>query len=66
MDPILGSKTHFHIRWPETKHLGWECFVTRNEAEARALELAQPGEAFRIEELTTPCPLRSESTAWVN
>jgi hypothetical protein len=52
------NSSHFHILWDDRQHLDWECFDTRLEAEARALEIALPGEVFRIEEVFANCPLR--------
>ena len=52
--------THFHIRWNDKENIDWECFDTHDDAAARALELALPGETFRIEEISAQCPLRRE------
>jgi hypothetical protein len=53
-----SPRTHFHIHWSGKEHLDWECFNTRADATMRALELAQPGESFRIDEIFEQCPLR--------
>jgi hypothetical protein len=66
MERLPNSKTHFHILWIDHHRLDWECFLTRNEAEARALELAQPGEVFQIEELARECPLLGKDTDLAN
>jgi hypothetical protein len=41
--------SHFHIRWNEKNVLDWECFDTREEAEAQARELAAWNETLTIE-----------------
>lgn len=48
---------HFHIRWSRKERLDWEGFDTRHEAMARALELADPGEEYTIEEATETCSI---------
>lgn len=54
---VNGSGTHFHIQWREQDW--WrECFATRAEATARALELSAPNEEFTVIEITVPCLLR--------
>jgi hypothetical protein len=58
-----SSQPHFHIHWTDAKRLDWECFDTRADATARALELALPGEIFRIEEISAQCPLRIQRAA---
>jgi hypothetical protein len=50
-------RAHFHIFWTRSARMDWECFNTRADATMRAVELAQPGEAFRIEEILVQCPL---------
>ena len=57
MDHNAKSRTtdHFHIRWPGVARLDWEPFRTRQEAEARAKELARPGELYVIEEFREEC-----------
>jgi hypothetical protein len=57
---------HFHIHWAENKNLDWECFDTESDALGRAMELAKPGEEFRIEEVSTDCPLRKTRSASAN
>ncbi len=53
---LIPIKAHFHIHWLEPDNLDWECFKTYAEAQARALYLARPGEAFQIDEVSTQCP----------
>lgn len=48
------TQSHFHIRWEDK--LDWECFETREEASARAKELARPQEAYEIEMFDGQCP----------
>jgi hypothetical protein len=50
--------SHFHIRWNEKNVLVWECFDTREEAEAQARELAAWNETFTIEAVSQECPTR--------
>jgi hypothetical protein len=52
------SSIHYHIHWTSKEELDWECFETREEASTRALELALPGESFKIEVVAEKCPLR--------
>jgi len=47
------TRIHYHIRWPDK--LDWERFETETEASARATELVQPGETYRIEEFDGLC-----------
>lgn len=47
-------KSHFHIRWD--RKLDWEPFATDEEARARAKELVQPGENYKIETFDGSCP----------
>jgi hypothetical protein len=56
-------RTHFHIYWYGKKHMDWECFITYDDATVRALQLAQPGEVFRIDEISVKCPLRRTNVA---
>ena len=51
-----NPRTHFHIFWTRSERMDWECFDTRADAAMRAMELAQPGEAFSIEEILVQCP----------
>jgi len=50
--------THFHIFWTQNQLMDWQCFETRADATMRAMELAQPGETFSVEEILLQCPLR--------
>jgi hypothetical protein len=50
----------WHIRWYGGK-LDWECFGTREEAEASAKQLAKPNETYSIEECDGTCPMSVES-----
>jgi len=60
MNPFHNNPDgHFHIRWSEKNNLDWECFETREEAEARAQELAAPNETFAIEAVSQACPMRT-------
>ena len=52
------NKRHFHIRWPN--QLDWERFETEQEAAARASELVQPGETYRIEAFDGACTVCGE------
>lgn len=47
--------THFHIRWVGVERLDWEPFGTREQAEARAKELARSCDKFAIEEYDQSC-----------
>jgi hypothetical protein len=51
------STRHFHIRWKGKEKLDWQCFSTRERAEAEALYLMRPDEEFTIEEVSEECPL---------
>ena len=56
------SGTHFHIQWRGQEW--WrECFATREEASARALELSAPNEVFIVIEVTVPCLLRGANSS---
>jgi hypothetical protein len=57
------TRTHFHIHWCGKEEIDWECFDTHADAKMRALELAQPGEEFEIEEISVQCPLRGAKGA---
>jgi hypothetical protein len=52
-----SQKRHFHIHWSKNDRLDWEAFDTHNEALSHALEIAQRGEMFAIEEASAPCRL---------
>ncbi|HET6142739.1 MAG TPA: hypothetical protein VFE02_04475 [Candidatus Acidoferrales bacterium] len=54
---------HFHIHWEDNQNLDWECFESESDALGRAMELARPGEEFKIEEVSTNCPLRKSHSA---
>jgi hypothetical protein len=41
---------HFHIRWIGEECWDWEDFDSIPDAMARAADLADPGEMFKIEE----------------
>jgi hypothetical protein len=56
-----GSGTHFHIQWRGQEW--WrECFATRAEATARALELSAPNEEFTVVEVAVRCLLRGATS----
>ena len=59
----VNSGKHFHIHWNGKHKLDWECFATREDAEASARELVQPGETYVIELVSDKCPLRTESAS---
>ncbi len=61
----IQDKPHFHIFWDD-RHLDWECFGTREEANMRAQELARPGEIFTIEEISDAQPHSGPNAAKVN
>ena len=58
IENLAAPQTHFHIHWLGANRFDWECFGTQVEANQRALELAHPGELFRIEEISANCPIR--------
>ena len=56
-----GSGAHFHIQWRGQEW--WrECFATRAEATARALELSAPNEEFTVVEVAVRCLLRGATS----
>jgi hypothetical protein len=57
---------HFHIHWADNTNLDWECFETESDALGRAMELARPGEEFKIEEVCSDCPLRKAHSTSAN
>ena len=62
MNPNTSTK-HFHIRWKGKADLDWECFATREMAEADARYLARANEEFSIEEVNGSCPMRMRVSA---
>ena len=56
--PSDNPRTHFHIFWTQNQLMDWQCFETRMDATMRAMELAQPGETFGVEQILLQCPLR--------
>ena len=47
---------HYHIRWSDRTALDWQSFNTREEAAARAKQLARQSETYAIEEHDGACP----------
>jgi len=58
-------RTHFHIFWTQNQLMDWQCFETRADATMRAMELAQPGETFSVEEILLQYSLRGMKVASV-
>jgi hypothetical protein len=50
----ISQERHFHIHWTKNDRLNWEAFDSHNEVLSRALEVAQAGEMFAIEEASVP------------
>jgi hypothetical protein len=53
----ISQERHFHIHWTKNDRLNWEAFDSHDEALSHAIEIAQPGEVFTIEEASVPCRL---------
>jgi hypothetical protein len=53
----ISQERHFHIHWTKSDRMNWESFESHNEALSHALEVAQQGEMFTIEEASVPCRL---------
>jgi hypothetical protein len=47
---------HYHIRWSSNPTLDWEAFLTSEEAQTQAKQLAKSGESFVIQQVDDDCP----------
>ena len=58
--------THFHLRRRGNARMDAESFATLPEAILRAVNLANSGEIFSVEEVSGRCPVCTPKTPLVN
>ncbi len=67
MDRIsITLLTHFHLRGKGNASMDAESFATLSEAIMRAVNLANSGEIFSVEEVSGRCPACTPKTPSIN